>query len=85
MGEQNDVKAQTVGPDKTNWGTKREFIFLARLDWFFTMTYEVEMKFALPDAASVAAFRQRIGALGARPGDPLDQRDIYFEIGRAHV
>ena len=42
------------------------------------MTYEVEMKFALPDAAIVAAFRQRIAAFGAQPGDALDQRDIYF-------
>jgi len=43
-----------------------------------SMTYEVEMKFPLPDAAIVDALRQRIAALGARAGEPLDQRDIYL-------
>lgn len=42
------------------------------------MTYEVEMKFPLTDAAAVEALRQRIAGLGAHTSDPLDQRDIYF-------
>jgi adenylate cyclase class 2 len=42
------------------------------------MTYEVELKFPLPDVATVEALRQRIAAMGAHPGQPLDQRDIYF-------
>ena len=42
------------------------------------MTYEVELKFPLPDAATVEALRQRIAVLGAHPSQPLDQRDIYF-------
>jgi adenylate cyclase class 2 len=42
------------------------------------MTYEVEMKFPLPDEATVDALRQRIAALGAHSSQPLDQRDIYF-------
>lgn len=42
------------------------------------MTFEVEMKFRLPDAATVDALRQRIAALGAHPSPTLDQRDIYL-------
>ncbi|MFM9964760.1 MAG: class IV adenylate cyclase [Planctomycetaceae bacterium] len=42
------------------------------------MTYEVEMKFPLPDVAVVTTFRERLASLGATPGTPLDQRDIYF-------
>lgn len=42
------------------------------------MTYEVELKFPLSEAAAVEALRQRIAALGAHASQPLDQRDIYF-------
>jgi adenylate cyclase class 2 len=42
------------------------------------MSYEVELKFPLADAAAVEALRQRLVSLQAEPGEPLDQRDIYF-------
>lgn len=42
------------------------------------MSYEVEMKFPLADAAAVEALRQRLGSLQAEPGEALDQRDCYF-------
>jgi adenylate cyclase class 2 len=42
------------------------------------MSYEVELKFPLTDAASVAALRQRIAELKGHPSQPLDQRDLYF-------
>lgn len=42
------------------------------------MTYEVELKFPLPDVATVEALRQRIAVIGAHSSQPLDQRDIYL-------
>lgn len=42
------------------------------------MTYEVELKFPLTDAATVSALRQRIAELGGHPEQPLDQCDLYL-------
>src|SRR5262245_6810219 len=42
------------------------------------MTLEVEMKFPLGNRGDVTAVRDRITALGATPGESLDQRDVYF-------
>jgi adenylate cyclase class 2 len=42
------------------------------------MSYEVELKYPLADAAAVEAMRQRLDSLQAAPGEPIEQRDIYF-------
>lgn len=42
------------------------------------MSLEVELKFPLSDATAVESLRQRLASLGAEPGEPLDQRDIYL-------
>lgn len=42
------------------------------------MSLEVELKFPLADPAAVETLRQKLAALRAEAGEPLDQRDIYL-------
>lgn len=42
------------------------------------MSLEVELKFPLADPDIVETLRRKLAALGAEPGEPFDQRDIYL-------
>ncbi len=42
------------------------------------MTFEVELKFSLAGLSEVNALRKRFAAIGAQPGETIEQRDVYF-------